>query len=116
MEIEMEIEMECIRKHKSELFNRNVNLMHAIKRVLDKKNIYLTSSINIMIKQQSELAATHDTAAHDTAAHDTATHDTATHYTTSQELQNEFWNYYIELFGTSDNIPVSQAIKPRRSH
>jgi hypothetical protein len=96
MEIEMEIEMECIRKNKSELFNRNVNLMHAIKRVLDKKNIYLTSSINIMIKQQSELAATH--------------------YTTSQELQNEFWNYYIELFGTSDNIPVSQVIKPRRSH
>ena len=86
--------MECIRKHKSELFNRNVNLMHAIKCVLDTKDIYHIITINKLIQE------------------------CAGDYVNPKEKQNEFWNYYHELFGTSANmnIPVSQAVKPRKSH
>jgi hypothetical protein len=88
--------MEYIQKHKDELFHRNINLMTEIKRVLDTKDIYLTSALTILIKQQSEQQSDLNI--------------------TSQELQKSLWNYYIELFGDSDNIPVNQVIKPRRSH
>lgn len=105
--------LEYIQEHIHQLFSKNIVLMHEIKRVLDINDIYQTSSLNIMIKRECDVAATEFYLMH---VKYTEKADSFDFKLESQELQESFWNYYKELFGESDNIPIRHTLKPRRSH